>query len=166
MTDLSGPVLLSKEHDLGDFDCGKEPLNRFLKTFALPNQSSGSSRTYVALAGSTVAAYYSLTPSSVTQEQAPSRVSQGLARHEIGVILMARLAVDTRYQGKGVGRSMFLDAMARALRASEAIGGRAFLVHAKDAETRAFYLKFGMMPAPGNDLHLYLLFKDIRKTVG
>ncbi len=78
---------------------------------------------------------------------------------------MARFAVDQRHQGKGIGRSLLFDAMARALQASESIGGRAFLVHAKDEEAKAFYLKFNMMPAALNGLHLFLLFKDIRKTL-
>ena len=165
MSQVSAPVLLSRDHDTSLFDCGKEPLNRFLKGFALTNQASGSSRTYVALAGEEIVGYYSVTPSSVAHADAPARVSQGLARHEIGVILMARFAVDKDHQGQGLGRSLFLDAMARALKASEAIGGRAFLVHAKDEDARAFYSKFNMMPAPGNSMHLFMLFKDIRKTI-
>jgi len=166
VSDVSIPVLLTKEHNTSSFDCGKEPLNRFLKGFALANKANGSSRTYVALASDEIVGYYSLTPSSVAHADAPPRVSQGLARHEIGVILMARFAVDLNHQSKGIGRSLFLDAMARALQASDAIGGRAFLVHAKDEEAINFYLKFNMMPAIDSPSHLFLLFKDIRKTLG
>ena len=133
--------------------------------FALTNQASGSSRTYVALCGREIAGYYSLTPSSVSHAEAPPRVSQGLAKREIGVVLMARFAVDKGHQGKGVGRSLFFDAMARSLQAADAIGGRAFLVHTKDEEARSFYTKFNMTPAPGNSMHLFMLFKDIRKTL-
>ena len=165
MNDVSVPVLLSKEHDTTAFDCGKEPLNQFLKSFALTNQASGSSRTYVAVSGAEIAGYYSLTPSSVTHADAPPRVSQGLAKHEIGVILMARFAVDRNFQGRGIGRSLFLDAMTRSLHASEAIGGRAFLVHAKDEEAKAFYSKFNMTSSSGHPMHLFMLFKDIRKTL-
>ena len=79
---------------------------------------------------------------------------------------MARFAVDRNNQGKGIGRSLFLDGMARALHASNVIGGRAFLVHAKDEEAKAFYSKFNMMPSVGHPMYLYMLFKDIRKTLG
>jgi GNAT superfamily N-acetyltransferase len=164
--EVSAPVVLTKEHDTSRFDCGKEPLNTFIRTFALSNQASGNSRSYVALAGDEIAGYYSLTPSSVSHADAPTRVSQGLARHEIRVVLMARFSVDRNFQGRGIGRSFFLDAIARALQATEAIGGRAFLVHAKDEEARNFYTKFNMMPAPGNSLKLFMLFKDIRRTLG
>jgi len=164
--DVSRPVLLSKDHDTSSFDCGKEPLNRFLRAFALTNQALGSSRTYVALSGDEIVGYYSLTPSSVAHAEAPPRVSQGLAKNEIGVILMARFAVDRNNQGKGIGRSLFLDAMARAFHASNVIGGRAFLVHAKDEEAKAFYSKFNRMPSADHPMHLFMLFKDIRKTLG
>jgi len=165
VSEVLSPVLLNPAHDTTSFDCGKEALNRFLQNFALSNQANGSSRTYVATTEGKVVGYYSLTPSSVAHADAPPRVAQGLAKHEIGVILMARFAVDRRSQGRGIGRSLFLDAMARALHASEAIGGRAFLVHAKDEDAKAFYSKFNMMPAPGQPLHLFMLFKDIRKTL-
>ncbi len=55
--------------------------------------------------------------------------------------------------------------MHRALQGAEAIGGRAFLVHAKDKDARAFYLKFGLEESPTNPLHLFLLFKDIRQSL-
>ena len=165
MNELERPVLFAREHETAPFDCGKEPLNRFLKGFALANQASGSSRTYVAMVDGRVIGYYSLTPSSVSPSDAPERVSQGQALHEIGVVLMARFAVDLEFQGRGIGRSLFLDALGRVVQASDVIGGRAFLVHAKDEEAKAFYMKFNMMPAPGNSLHLYLLLKDVRKTL-
>ena len=62
-------------------------------------------------------------------------------------ILMARFAVDQAEQGKGYGKAL------------------AFLVHARDEQARAFYLKFGMEESPTNPLHLLLLFKDIRQSL-
>jgi GNAT superfamily N-acetyltransferase len=78
---------------------------------------------------------------------------------------MARMAVDEGEQGRGFGKALVRDALRRALAGSEAIGGRAFLVHAKDEEARAFHLKFGMEESPTNPLHLLLLFKDIRHSL-
>jgi GNAT superfamily N-acetyltransferase len=80
-------------------------------------------------------------------------------------ILMARFALDLSEQGKGYGKVLFRDALRRALAGAEAIGGRAFLVHAKDEEARAFYAHYGMEALPTNPLHLFLLFKDIRKSL-
>lgn len=162
---LSSTVLLDKEHELSGFDCGKAPLNDFLIKFALQNQASGGARTYVLIRGKRVVGYYSLAPASVLPDDAPARVVKGQGRYPVPVILMARFALDQSEQGKGLGKVLFRDALLRALAGSEAIGGRAFLVHAKDEDARAFYARFGLEASPTNPLHLFLLFKDIRKSL-
>ncbi|HET6385719.1 MAG TPA: GNAT family N-acetyltransferase [Armatimonadota bacterium] len=162
---LNAPVLLTKTHEVDRFDCGKPPLNDFLLKYALQNQASGGARTYALTRGSRVIGYYSLAPASIAPESAPARVMKAQGRYPVPVILMARFAIDRGEQGKGYGKALFRDAMRRALAGAEAIGGRAFLVHAKDEEARAFYLKFGMEESPTNPMHLLLLFKDIRQSL-
>jgi len=162
---LNLPVLLTKIHDVRSFDCGAKPLNDFLTQYALQNQASGGARTYVLTRGERVIGYYSLAPGSVVPDEAPARIVKGQGRYPVPVILMARFAVDRAEQGRGLGRALFRDALRRALSGAEAIGGRAFLVHAKDESARAFYLQFAMEPSPINSLHLFLLFKDIRQSL-
>lgn len=162
---LTPPVLLTKNHQTASFDCGVMPLNDFLAKYALQNQVSGGARTYVLTRGERVIGYYSLAPGSVVPDDAPARVVKGQGRYPVPIILMARFAVDNAEQGRGLGRALFRDALRRALSGAEAIGGRAFLVHAKDEAARAFYLKFGMEQSPTNPLHLFLLFKDIRQSI-
>ncbi len=162
---LSPPVLLTKGCDFAAFDCGRPSLNEFLTRYALQNQASGGARTYLLLRGERVVGYYSLAPGSVVPDDAPARVVKGQGRYPVPIILMARFAVDNAEQGKGLGRALFRDALRRALSGAEAIGGRAFLVHAKDETARAFYLQFGMEESPTNSLHLFLLFKDIRQSL-
>lgn len=162
---LAAPTLLTKAHEIAGFDCGKAPLNDFLLKYALQNQASGGARTYVLTRGKRVIGYYSLTPASISPEDASARVMKGQGRYPVPVILMARFALDQGEQGKGYGKALFRDALRRALSGSEAIGGRAFLVHAKDEEARRFYLKFGMEESPTNPMHLLLLFKDIRQAL-
>ena len=162
---LNAPVLLTKSHEIAGFDCGKPPLNDFLTKYALQNQASGGARTYVLTRADRVIGYYSLAPASISPEDAPARVIKGQGRYPVPVILMARFAMDSNEQGKGLGKALFRDALRRALAGAETIGGRAFLVHAKDEDARAFYLKFGMEESPTNPLHLLLLFKDIRQTL-
>ncbi len=91
--------------------------------------------------------YYSLTAGSVRSEEAPARVAKGLAKHPIGVILLARLAVDRREQGNGLGRALLKDALLRILAAADTIGARAVLVHAIDEQARKFYEHFGFQPS-------------------
>src|SRR5579859_3843624 len=133
---LNSPVLLTKAHEIAGFDCGKPPLNDFLVKYALQNQASGGARTYVMTRGNRVIGYYSLAPASVSPEDAPSRVLKGQGRYPVPVILMARFAVDISEQGKDLGKALLSDALRRALQGADAIGGRAFLVHAKDEDAR------------------------------
>ncbi len=162
---LNEPILLAKSHIITDFDCGKPPLNDFLIKYALQNQASGGARTYVLTRAERVIGYYSLAPASASPDDVPARVMKGQGRYPVPVILMARFAIDKAEQGKGLGKAMFRNALRRSLAGAETIGGRAFLVHAKDDEARAFYLKFGMEESPSNPLHLLLLFKDIRQSL-
>ena len=162
---LNAPVLLNASHDVESFDCGAEPLNTYLKKFALTNNQNNSSRTYVALRAKQVVGYYTLTPGSVAREQTPPRVGKGLANHPVPIVILARLAVDGTEQGIGLGKGLLQDALLKVVHASEIIGGRALLVHAKDERAKSFYEQFGFEPSPINPFHLYLLLKDIKKTL-
>lgn len=157
---------LSAGHAVGGFDCGREELNRFLARYALANQQAGSARTYVAIAGEMVVGYYSLAVGEVAYGGAPERLSKGLARHPIPIMLLARLAVAIIWQGKGLGSGLLKDAMGRTLQAAEIAGIRALAVHAMDERARAFYEHFGFAPSPTDPLHLFLLLKDIKRIGG
>ena len=145
------------------FDCGEDALNRFLQKHALSNQHSGGAQTYVGLADETVIGYYALAVGSVEQEHAPERVRKGLAKHSVPIMLLARLAVDRRWQRSGVGAALLKDAMLRTLQAADIAGIRALVVHAKDQAARKFYERYDFLPSPTDPLHLYMLLKDIRK---
>jgi GNAT superfamily N-acetyltransferase len=157
---------LRGDHDLSQFDCGKEELNRFLKRFALASQQAQSAQTYVACQGSVVVGYHSLTFGSVTHEQTPERVKKGLARHPIPVMILARLAIDRNLQGRGLGQGLLKDALRRTVAAADIGGLRAMLVHAKDDAARAFYQHFNFEPSPSDPYHLFMLIKDLKRIVG
>jgi GNAT superfamily N-acetyltransferase len=161
------PVLLTASHDLAAFDCEVEALNSFLKNHALQNQRNNSARTFVATSAATneVAGYYSLCAASVDYEQTPERIRMGLARHEVPLILLARLAVDKKAKGLGLGASLLQDAFGRFLSAQEAIGARVLLAHAKNPSAKAFYEKWGFESTEGLPFHLYILTKDIKATL-
>ena len=159
-------VRLIKGHEVAEFDCGKPPLNDFLIKYALQNQSGGSARTYVALRNRRVVGYYSLAPGHALLLDTPPRIAKGQPNHPVPVVLMARFAVDLSEQGKGLGKALFYDALLRANDGAEAIGGRAFMVNAKDEDALAFYTKHGMEPSPKDPFTLFLLFKDIRQSFG
>jgi GNAT superfamily N-acetyltransferase len=147
------------------FNCGREELNCFLHQHALQNQHSGGSQTYVGLVDQTVVGYYALAVGSVQQEEAPERVKKGLAKHSISIMLLARLAVDRHWQKRGIGAGLLKDATLRTLQAADIAGIRALVVHAKDDEAKGFYQHFNFVPSPSDQLHLFMLLKDIRASV-
>lgn len=161
-TDKPRVEKLTAAHSLADFDCGVVALNRFLQTFALTNQNAGSSMTYLALVGNAVAGYHSLVVGETRYDDAPERLAEGLPRHPIPVMIIARLAVDLRIRGRGFGAALLRDAMRRTLAAAEIAGIRGVIVHAKDERAAAFYARFGFTPFPKRPLALYRLLKDIR----
>ncbi|ADE16990.1 GCN5-related N-acetyltransferase (plasmid) [Nitrosococcus halophilus Nc 4] len=156
---------LQRTHEVDAFDCGQEPLNRYLKRYALVNQRADGAQTYVGVSGKDIIGYYTLVVGNVAYEDAPERLAKGLSRHPVPVMLLARLAVDLSWQGKGAGAGLLRDAMQRTLQAADIAGIRAFLVHAKDDKARAFYEHFNFFPSPTDPYHLYLLVKDIRKAM-
>jgi GNAT superfamily N-acetyltransferase len=162
---FTGPVPLDASHDVGSFDCGAEALNSYLRKHALGNTRNRSARTYVVLRATKVVVYYTLTASSVAKADVPLRVAKGLGSYPVPVVLLARLAVDSSEQGHGLGKALLKDALMRTTQVADLIGCRALLVHAKDVAARAFYQKFGFEPSPTEDLHLYLLLKDIEASL-
>jgi GNAT superfamily N-acetyltransferase len=153
---------LQRGHAVDSFDCGRETLNRFLIRYALQNQQAGASQTYVALSEAEVAGYYTLVVGQVDYDDAPERLKKGLARHPVPIMLLARLAVATGWQGKGLGSGLLKDAMLRTLQAAGIAGIRAFAVHAKDDEAQAFYERFDLLASPSDPYHLFRLLKDVR----
>lgn len=157
---------LDRSHIAETFDCGYEDLNRYIARFALNNQAAGSAQTYVATADKKVVGYYSLAVGAVAHSQAPVRMTKGLARHPVPVMLLARLAVDITVKGNGLGATLLHDALARTLQAADIAGIRAVIVHAKNDNARRFYEHFDFDPSPTDSYHLYLLVKELRKLAG
>lgn len=154
---------LNRGHAVETFDCGEEALNRFLIRFALPNQMANASQTYVGLADDdAIVGFYTLVVGEVRYEGAPQRLSKGLARHPVPVMLLARFGVSVKWQGKGIGAGLLRDAILRTLQAADIAGVRALAVHAKNEAARSFYERFDFQPSPTDPLHLFALIKDLK----
>jgi GNAT superfamily N-acetyltransferase len=157
---------LQRTHDVDGFDCGQEPLNRYLQRYALMGQRVDGAQTYVGVAGGTVIGYYTLLAGSVSYEDAPERLRKGLPRQPVPIMLLARFAVDLGWQGKGVGAGLLRDAMRRTAQAADIAGIRALLVHAKDDAAKRFYEHFDFSPSVTDPRHLFLFIRDIRRAIG
>jgi GNAT superfamily N-acetyltransferase len=157
---------LDTADDLTAFDCGVPALDEWLRRFALADQRAGSSVTYVLALGSRVVGFYTIAPHAIEAKETPTRLRMGQpSGRPVPVLLLARLGLDRSEQGHGIGAALLRDALTRSAAAADEIGGRAVVVHAKNATAAGFYRRFGFTPLPGNPHHLVLLVKDIRKSI-
>lgn len=135
---LSTPVPLTVEHDLSAFDCGEPALNDWLRHRALKNESRFS-RTYVVCEGNRVVAYFRISAGAVERAAVPGKLRRN-APGTIPVSVIGRLAVSRDHAGKGLGADILSDGLRRIAVASQSIGIRAVLVHAKDDAAKRFYM--------------------------
>ena len=151
-------------HDVAAFDCGNELLNRWLTRYAGQSERRDAARTFVAAGpGRSVLGYYTLLAGQLQHEAATAAVRRGLSRHfPIPVALLARLAVDSSHQGKGLGAALLADALARVQLASAHVAVRAVVVHAIDEEAAGFYERFGFRALTSTPRTLMVTLSDLR----
>jgi GNAT superfamily N-acetyltransferase len=161
---------LDAHHDLSGFASGNEELDSWLGRHALAAQQMDSARTFLLVRDSEdvknrVAGYFSLTMGSVLRAQAPPRLVRGLPAYPVGMVLLARLAVDRSEQGQGLGALLLAEALRKAVAAGEAAAARLVVVDAIDDDAAKFYSHHGFIAAPGYPLRLYRRMKDIRASL-
>jgi len=135
----------SAAHEVADFACGEESLDLWLRRYAGQGDRRDATRTFVAAdEQGTVCGYYTLIAGQLEHVQATEAVRGGLSRHfPIPVAILARLAVDERSQGQGLGASLLNDALERICRAAQEVAVRAVVVHAISEAAVGFYERFG-----------------------
>lgn len=157
---LTAPAPIARAHDLAAFDSGKPVLDNWLKNFALRSEGK-SARCYVVCEGNTVVAYHCIATGAIARDEAaPPSMRKNMPAH-LPVMLIGRLAVDKRHQGRGLGAGLLKDALQRILRAATEVGARAVLVHAIDDEAAAFYKRYGFKPFPPDARTLFLGLEEI-----
>jgi len=154
----TGPELLSSEHVLAGFDCGKPALNEWLVRRALANQGAGTSRTWVVTEVETerLVAFYASSTGSVLRSSAPKRFGRNQPE-ELPTLLLARMAVDAKHKRRGLGAALLKHFMLKAIEVAGAVGVRLLLVHAKDEESKSFYQHFGFVESPVDPLTMMML---------
>lgn len=147
------------------FDSGAPELDKWLVRYSWQNQRANNSVTYVSVLDKRVVGYYAIAVANVTREAVPVPVARG-APTQIPCLLLARLAVDQRMRGLGLGRGLLADVLRRTVGLADAVGIRALLVHARDDEARRFYLAHAeFLDSPSDPLHLLLPVKDIGRAL-
>ena len=150
---------LSKVHGRDGFSCGVAPLDRYLHLQARRDAKKFVAAAFVLVepSSSQVLGYYTLSASVITVDQVPSGLAKRLPRYpQLPVTLLGRLARDTRVKGKGAGEFLLMDALARALKATQAVASMAVVVDAKDEKAEAFYQDFGFSVIQDQPRRLFL----------
>lgn len=159
---------ISKPYNREAFDCGDAALNDFLRRYARQTHERGGAKTFLAVGdddASLVLGFYSVSPASVEFSRTPEIVKQGLARYDVPVFRLGRLAVDKPMQGRGLGGQLLLSAGRRCLRASREVGGVALLIDAKNDGVARWYASYGASPLLDAPLSLILPMTTIRMAL-
>ena len=162
---LSGPEPLASSHDVSDFSCGKPALDRWLKTWALPNQEKGFTAVLVVHDHNRVVGYYGLAPTAVAPAYLPRSIRTGQPPDPVPCLLLGQLATDTRWTGRGIGSGLVKHALQRCVTAASLIGGRALVVNAVDEEAAAFWMRRGFNAAKDDLLILFRSIPDIAASI-
>jgi len=157
--------LLGPEHRREGFDCGDPALNEFLLRQAGQQQRRGFGKTYVALADDSmnIVGFVTVSAGQVATSSLPAQSK--LPRYPAPILRIGRLAVDSRYQGKGIGQDLLAFALRLAVEFSQRVGLYAVVVDAKHDKAKAFYIKLGFIACEDNSLCLYLPIATIELSI-
>src|SRR5579862_9506772 len=143
---------LEQSDDTANFDCGDAPLNNYLNKYAWVNQDKSSiGVTYVAVdeaAPHAVLGYFTIAMSSVPRQAFPQKYVRCLPPYDLPLILSARLGVDQRFAGKGIGHALISEAFRISLRVSAEVGCRCVITGAYRDRIR-WYARYGFIPIEG-----------------
>ncbi|HKE09914.1 MAG TPA: GNAT family N-acetyltransferase [Candidatus Acidoferrum sp.] len=159
---------LGKNHDRAAFSCGKESLDRYLKTQA--GQAVGKNLAAVFILtsdGKRIAGYYTLSSYAVQLDEIPEEIGKKLTRmREIPATLLGRLARSAEFRGLGIGGVLLANTLKRALQNSAQVASWAVIVEAIDEEAAEFYKHYGFIPFPNQPSRLFLPMNSIQKMFG
>jgi GNAT superfamily N-acetyltransferase len=152
---------LTKHHERTAFDCGNADLNLYLERYARQNHESGGAKCFVATPAGTpqrVLGFYTLSPASIEYARTPALVKKGLARYDVPVFRLGRLAVDRNVQARGLGGALLLRAADRCMRVATEVGGVGLLIDAKNDRAAQWYAGYGAVALLDAPLSLVLPF--------
>lgn len=152
--------------DTSDFCCGKDALDGYIRRYASQDVRRDVARVFVATPGDSqrLAGFFTLCVGSVNCSDLPSALARKLPHYPVPVALLARLAVDKAFQGKGLGSILLADACERVALASAVLAVAGIVVDAKDESSASFYRHFGFMPLPGQPERLLLPVRAFHRS--
>lgn len=155
---------LARKHDRAAFSCGYGELDRYIKERAFQEAKKQISVSFVLVESgdSTVLGYYSLSATSILLCDMPEKTAKKLPRYpDVPATLLGRLAVDSRYKGRGHGELLLMDALRRAFQATMDVASFAIVVDPKDKKSRSFYEHYEFVAFPDQNLRMFLPMSTI-----
>jgi GNAT superfamily N-acetyltransferase len=169
LTEYRRPQLLDlRAHGRSQFDCGEPVLNAWLHRYAGQNRRGNTAATWVVVdQRDTVAAYASLSMTSVDVSRSPSALAKG-APDPIPALLVGRLGVDRHHAGHGLGMAMVAHVLATVVELNQQAACRAVIVTAFNERSGQWWQHLGFSPLDPTDpegLDLFMLTADIEATL-
>ena len=164
----SAPLRIERfdgQHDVDSFESGNGDFDGWLHRHALAAQQMDSARTFVLTRQRHIIGYFSLTMGSVLRAEAPAKLVRGLPSYPVGMVLLARLAVDRSEQGRGFGARLLAEALRKAVAAGDAAAARLVVVDAIDDDAVCFYQRHGFLRAPEHPHRMYRRMEDVRASL-
>lgn len=169
MTGYGRIEAIRPQHDTSAFECGSDDQTTWLRRHALQAHQADTAKVYVVCRHGSlrVVGYYALSAGSVATEGAPPRLTKGIGRYPVPVVILARLGVDLTEQGRGLSTALVRDALLQTASIAESVGVRALLIHAETERAAAFYAAIdpGFEASPTDPLQVLLLIKDLRRAI-
>lgn len=159
-------VEFDKSYAREDFSCGKPALDEWLQRYAGQSDKSNTTRTFLGVGENSnrIHGYYAMKACELDLDDAALAFGVGKRRYPVPAMLLVRLAVDTDYQGTGVGKRLLVDALERLVDVSRSIGYEVVVVDSIDMEASTFYRKYGFTNFTDMDLKLFMTTKTLKAT--
>lgn len=150
------PIADGHKKAIAAFDCGKLQLNDYLKRYAGQNHRRGTSRCTLMVTQTPpqdLVGYFTLSSGEVERDALPPAMTRHLARYPVPVVVIGRLAIDSKWQRKGLGARLLMNALRRVHRAHIEldIGIKAVIVDAKDESSASFYASYDFITLSEQD---------------
>ena len=164
---LQEPRLLKHEDERARFQSGNAEIDDWFHRFAWQNHRARNARVFVTTQEPETLGFYALAMGAVSRSDLPEALKPGRRPDPCPVLILARLAVDQRAQGRGIGAALLTDALLRAYTLSNEVGFAALLVHCANDHARDFYLNqcSQFVPCPGAQNHLVLPLRALREFI-